>query len=93
MPLGLSNYEPDSSDVLFLYLSNHNCMVKPNNKLSAWQLAGLRNWWHAKSQTFTALCGSEGEEYTHGDVVKSHLCVLLFVIILGVAGWLEGGAL
>ena len=52
----------------------------------------LREWLNAKSETFTALCGSEGDVFTHGDVVKAHLGVLAFLIILGMAGWLEGGA-
>ena len=52
----------------------------------------LREWLNAKSETFTALCGTEGDVFTHGDVVKVHLGLLAFLIILGVAGWLEGGA-
>ena len=52
----------------------------------------LKQWLAAKSETFTALCGSEGDVFTHGDVVLAHLGVLLFILILGVAGWLEGGA-
>ena len=52
-----------------------------------------REWLSAKSETFTALCGTEGDVFTHGDVVKAHLGLLAFLIILGVAGWLEGGAL
>ena len=52
----------------------------------------LKAWLSAKSETFTALCGTEGDVFTHGDVVKAHLGVLLFLLILGVAGWLEGGA-
>ena len=52
----------------------------------------LKAWLSAKSETFTALCGTEGDVFTHGDVVKVHLGVLLFILILGVAGWLEGGA-
>ena len=52
----------------------------------------LKAWLSAKSETFTALCGTEGDVFTHGDVVKAHLGVLLFILILGVAGWLEGGA-
>lgn len=53
----------------------------------------LKVWWSARSESFTALCATEeGEVYSHGDVVKVHLGVLLFILILGVAGWLEGGA-
>ena len=50
-------------------------------------------WWNAKSVTFTRLFATEeGEAFTHGQVVLAHLGVLLFILILGVAGWLEGGA-
>ena len=53
----------------------------------------LKAWLSTKSETFTALCATdEGEVFTHGDVVKAHLGVVLFILILGVAGWLEGGA-
>ena len=53
----------------------------------------LRAWRLSESRTFTALCGSEGDVFTHGDVVLANLGVAVFVIILGLAGWLEGGAL
>lgn len=50
-------------------------------------------WWNTKSVTFTRLFATEeGEAFTQGQVVLAHLGVLLFIIILGVAGWLEGGA-
>lgn len=53
----------------------------------------LKVWWSTTSKSFTDLCATEeGEVFTHGDVVKAHLGVLLFMFILGVAGWLEGGA-
>lgn len=52
----------------------------------------LKTWWREQSQTFTALCGTEGDTFTHGDVVKTVLGLAAFILILGVAGWLEGGA-
>lgn len=52
----------------------------------------LKTWWREQSQTFTALCGTEGDTFTHGDVVMAHLGIVAFILILGVAGWLEGGA-
>ena len=52
----------------------------------------LRAWWLSESRTFTALCGSEGDVFTHGDVVLANIGVAVFVVILGLAGWLEGGA-
>ena len=53
----------------------------------------LKQWWNAKSETFTQLCATEkGETFTHGQVVLANLGVVLFLLILGVAGWLEGGA-
>ena len=53
----------------------------------------LKQWWNARSETFTALCGSEGDVFTQGDVAKAHLGFLALVLTLCVAGWLEGGAL
>ena len=53
----------------------------------------LKVWWQSTSETFTALCGTEGDVFTHGDVVKAHLYLAAFIFLLGVAGWLEGGAL
>lgn len=44
----------------------------------------LKSWWHGRSETFTALCGSEGDVFTHGEVVKAHLvCVVLLLIAMG----------
>ena len=52
-----------------------------------------RAWWDGKSETFSRLCATEeGETFTHGQVVLANLGVLLFLVVLGVAGWLEGGA-
>ena len=54
----------------------------------------LKQWWNAKSETFSQLCATEkGETFTHGEVVLANLGVVAFMLILGVAGWLEGGAL
>ena len=52
----------------------------------------LQTWWLRESPTFTALCGTEGDVFTHGDVVKAHALLLGLFLILCVAGWLEGGA-
>ena len=52
----------------------------------------LKAWLSAKSETFTALCGTEGDVFTHGDVVKAHLYLLGVFVLMCVAGWLEGGA-
>lgn len=52
----------------------------------------LKAWLSAKSETFTALCGTEGDVFTHGDVVKAHLYLLCVLFLMCVAGWLEGGA-
>ena len=52
-----------------------------------------RRWWDGKSETFSQLCATEeGEAFTHGQVVLANMGVLLFLVVLGVAGWLEGGA-
>ena len=46
----------------------------------------LREWLNAKSETFTALCGSEGDVFTHGDVVKAHLCLAAVLTLIGIGG-------
>ncbi len=50
----------------------------------AW-LGLARAWWLAPSPTFTALCGEDGEVFTHGEVVKANLleaglCALLLLV-------------
>ncbi len=50
-------------------------------------------WLDAKSETFTSLCGTEGEVFTHRDAVRAHLYLIGVFAIMCVAGWLEGGAL
>ncbi len=52
-----------------------------------------RNWLDGRSETFTALCGTEGEDFTRRDVLKAHLCLAGLFVIMCVASWLEGGAL
>ena len=52
----------------------------------------VRAWSRRKSETFTALCGTEGDVFTHGDVVRAHAYMALVIVIMCVAGWLEGGA-
>ena len=51
----------------------------------------MKVWLSAKSETFTALCGTEGDVFTHGDVVKAQLYLLGVLVLMCVAGWLEGG--
>ena len=48
--------------------------------------ARLKVWMAARSETFTALCGSEGDVFTHGDVVKGHLCLAAVIILIGIGG-------
>ena len=44
-------------------------------------------WWGSKSETFSQLCATEeGETFTHGQVVLANVGVLLFLIVLGMAG-------
>lgn len=45
-----------------------------------------RQWWWEPSQTFTALCGSEGEVFTHGDVVKANASLVAVIILIGIGG-------
>ena len=53
----------------------------------------LKKWWNERSETFTLLCGTEGDTFTHGEVVLTHVGLAAFFVVLGVAGMLEGGAL
>ena len=46
----------------------------------------LKAWWNARSETFTALCGTEGDVFTHGDVVKAHLSLAAVLILIGIGG-------
>ncbi len=43
-------------------------------------------WLHAKSETFTALCGEGKEVYTHLDVVNAHAAIIGILIIIGIGG-------
>lgn len=49
--------------------------------VDAWQA-----WAAKRSETFTALCGSEGDVFTHGDVVKAHLWLALLFTLIGIGG-------
>ena len=43
-------------------------------------------WWLAPSPTFTALCGEDGEVFTHGEVVVANLLVVCLCVLLVVVG-------
>lgn len=43
-------------------------------------------WWNARSETFTVLCSTEGDVFTHGDVVKAHLWLIAVLTIIGIGG-------
>ena len=49
-------------------------------------LRALRAWLAGRSETFTALCGSEGEVFTHGDVVKANASLVAVIIFIGIGG-------
>lgn len=49
--------------------------------VDAWQA-----WAARRSETFTALCGFEGDVFTHGDVVKAHLWLALLFTLIGIGG-------
>lgn len=54
------------------------------------QLAvALREWWHAKSEWFSAFTG---EKVTNKHVALGHLYMVALTGALLLAGWLEGGA-
>jgi hypothetical protein len=53
--------------------------------VSPWQEA-WQAWAAKRSETFTGLCGSEGDVFTHGDVVKAHLALAAVLILIGIGG-------
>jgi len=61
-------------------------MVTMTISRTAQRALALLEWWNAKSQSFTALCGTEGDVFTHGDVVKAHLCLAAVLILIGIGG-------
>ena len=65
-------------------------MVSTTINRNAQRAFTLQEWWNAKSETFSQLCG---EEFTHKEVALAHVGTVAFILLLGVAGWLEGGAL
>lgn len=58
---------------------------------TAQRAASLQEWWQAKSQRVSLLCG---EEFTHGEVLLTALACLAFLVVFAIAGGSqEGGAL
>ena len=49
-------------------------------------IKNLKVWWQSTSDTFTTLCGTEGDVFTHGDVVKAHLYLAAVLILIGIGG-------
>ena len=46
----------------------------------------IKKWWNAKSDLFTKMCATDPDEsFTHGEVVKMHLFLILLLIICGIA--------
>lgn len=41
------------------------------------------NWWQKNNMTFSAIAG---ETFTNGQVVKTHIGLVVFLIVLGIAG-------
>ena len=56
---------------------------------TAQRAQSFKEWLDAKSEMYSRLCG---EEFTHKEVLLANVGAVIFIIILGVAGWLEGGA-
>jgi len=84
-------------------LLNRQCKMKVNELSVGWAMtqsdpkaalnrvvSNIKDWSSRKSVTFSALAG---ERFTHGQVVKAHAYLLLVMVVMCVAGWLEGGAL
>jgi len=40
-------------------------------------------WWHRNNMTFSAIAG---ETFTNAEVVYAHIGLVVFMIVLGVAG-------
>lgn len=52
-----------------------------------------RAWLGRRNVAFTSLCATEhGESFTNGEVLKAFAGLLAVLATIGVAGWLEGGA-
>ena len=41
------------------------------------------NWWQKNNMTFSAI---SGETFTNGQVVCTHIGLVVFLIVLGIAG-------
>lgn len=55
--------------------------------------ADCRAWLGRRNVTFTSLCATEsGESFTNGEVVKTFAGLVAVLVTIGVAAWLEGGA-
>ena len=69
-------------------------MVTTTINRNAQRAFSVREWWNAKSGSYSRLCG---EEFTHGEVVNVHLGIIamyLFgALVKLLVSWMEGGAL
>ena len=43
----------------------------------------LMEWWHRNNMTFSAIAG---ETFTNAEVVYTHIGLVVFLIVLGIAG-------
>ena len=50
----------------------------------------IKAWLEAKSPLFSGICQ---EEVTHREVIVAHAYAVALLLIIGIAGTLEGGAL
>jgi hypothetical protein len=78
--IGWAMTQPDVSAALDRVLANIRSLSDKS-----------KTWLDARSETFTALCGTEGDAFTRRDVVRAHLYLIGVFAIMCVAGWLEGG--
>ena len=44
-------------------------------------------WWRKNNMTFSAITG---ETFTNGQVVLTHICLIVFLLIVGLVGYFEG---
>jgi len=58
-------------------------MVSMTIDRDAQRAALLKEWWQAKSMSFSTLAG---EEFTHGAVVIAHAVLVAVLAVIGIGG-------
>lgn len=63
-------------------------MVSTTTNRTAQRVHAIKAWLSAKSDIISYLCR---EDFTHKEVIMSHLYVVLLIIVCFVAEWIEKG--